>query len=185
MKNTYYRTLIILTILTTLMGATSSHAETAGPGKINLGGEIGWTNLLSGGNVSSLGYGLRLGYGITSNIELGLSGLMFSINSSSIFGSTSIGYTFLMVDALYRPEGMSQLYVGPMLGLGFISTSGSAVGGISTSGTSGANLSIGGTVGYDLSVTPQLKIGPKFNYLNNTIMNVSAFQANAAIKYQF
>ena len=148
----------------------------------NVGGLVGFSSLSnSGTSKQSLGLGIKGGYLINSDWEIGGEWTYMSTTPSTAL----IGYTsklnLFTADVNYRfNEAVKGLYVGAKLGWAYTSAG----------GFNGSSLAAGGEIGYDYFFG-QMSAGPQVNLLyvggpsiNDTSLNSSTlYQILAAVKY--
>ena len=181
MQQKSLRILAVSTISTLLLNGSMSYANSG----FNLSGEVGWNLVESNGsNNSFLGYGGRLGYFLMPSLELGLGYSRFNLGTHSYSGvTTSMNYSFLMADITYHPDFLPQLYFGPLVGLGIISTSVEAP--YLAPAVTKSGFAVGGVIGYNQEIASGWSIGPRITYINDSHLNAGFFQVQASVRFSY
>lgn len=170
-------TIISLFLMVLLLGQSLCYAN-----GFNVGAVGGYSSLNAsdqfGTSNGNLGYGVRAGLNFLRNLDISAEYTKTSIGDGSNFTifDAALDYSIW----LHEPV---RIFIGPKVGMGWISAQNDR----------GASISYGGEFGLDYSVSPSLSFGGEFNYLHvnaPTINNVSGNsgtlrQGMAALKIWF
>jgi Outer membrane protein beta-barrel domain len=146
---------------------------------LNLGVLGGYSSLKAdnefGTSDGSIGYGVRAGLNFLRKLDLSAEYTKTSIGGSSNFTllAASLDYSMWLHEPL-------RIFIGPKLGLGWVSAN----------GDDGSNIEYGAELGFDYSFSPRISFGIEGNYLRTGSPTIGKFtgssgyliQALAAIK---
>lgn len=134
----------------------------------NVGAVGGYSSLDASGQFGTskgtLGYGVRAGLNFMRNLDLAAEYTKTSVGEGSSFTifDASLDYSLWLREPV-------RLFVGPKLGMGWLSTY----------GDKGSSPSYGGELGLDYSFSPSYSLGAELNYLHVSAPTINNLSGNS------